>query len=374
MVTKKLKKSQKRETAIAATTSAVPSGTGQIFPPALLSDIRSLIENARSRVAVAVNSEIVRLYWSIGERIRKDILAFERAPYGEQIVHALSRRLSEDYGSGFGRTNLFYMIRCAEVFPDRRIVHALSEQLSWTHLRQIIYLEDPLQREFYTQMCRIERWSTRALQEKIQGMLYERTAISRKPGQLARQDLAALRDKDQVTPDLVFRDPYLLDFLGLKDAYSEKDLETAILRDLENFLLELGSDFTFVARQKRITIDNEDYYLDLLFFHRRLRRLLAVDLKIGRFRAADKGQMELYLRWLAKHERQAGEESPLGLILCADKSDEHVKLLELESSGIRVAQYMTELPPQEVLERRLHQALRAARERFKPAPEQSPEN
>jgi predicted nuclease of restriction endonuclease-like (RecB) superfamily len=316
---------------------------------------------------------MVRLYWSIGARIRKDVLGFERAAYGEQIVHALSGQLSEDYGSGFGRTNLFYMIRFAEVFPDSQIVHALSEQLSWTHLRQIIYLEDPLQREFYAEMCRIERWSTRTLQGKIQGMLYERTAISRKPGQLARKDLAALRDKDEVAPDLVFRDPYLLDFLGLKDAYSEKDLETAILRDLENFLLELGSDFTFVARQKRITVDNEDYYLDLLFFHRRLRRLLAVDLKIGRFRAADKGQMELYLRWLAKHERQTGEESPLGLILCADKSDEHVKLLELESSGIRVAQYMTELPPREVLERRLHQALRAARERFKPAPEQSPE-
>ena len=168
MVTKKLRKSENRDTAIAATTSTVPSSAGRIFPPALLSDIQSLIENARSRVAVAVNSEIVMLYWSIGERIRKDILAFERAAYGEQIVHALSR------------------------------------QLSWTHFRQIIYLEDPLQREFYTQMCRIERWSTRTLQEKIQGMLYERTAISRKPGQLARQELAALRDKDHVTPDLVF--------------------------------------------------------------------------------------------------------------------------------------------------------------------------
>ena len=372
MMTKKSRKQRKSETAIALKTGTVSSSAGHIFPPALLSDVRLLIEGARARAAVAVNSEMVRLYWSIGERIRKDILGFERAAYGEQIVHALSGQLSEDYGSGFGRTNLFYMIRFAEVFPDSQIVHALSEQLSWTHLRQIIYLEDPLQREFYAEMCRIERWSTRTLQDKIQGMLYERTAISRKPGQLARKDLAALRD-NVVAPDLVFRDPYLLDFLGLKDAYSEKDLETAILRDLENFLLELGSDFTFVARQKRITVDNEDYYLDLLFFHRRLRRLLAVDLKIGRFRAADKGQMELYLRWLAKHERQTGEESPLGLILCADKSDEHVKLLELESSGIRVAQYMTELPPREVLERRLHQALRAAREHFKPAPEQSPE-
>jgi predicted nuclease of restriction endonuclease-like (RecB) superfamily len=216
-------------------------------------------------------------------------------------------------------------------------------------------------------MCRIERWSTRTLQDKIQGMLYERTAISRKPDHLARKELDALRDEDRVSPDLVFRDPYLLDFLGLRDTYSEKDLETAILRDLEHFLLELGSDFSFVARQKRITVDNQDYYLDLLFFHRRLRRLLAVELKLGRFRAADKGQMELYLRWLEKHECQPGEESPLGLILCAGKSDEHVELLQLKKSGIRVAEYLTELPPREVLERRLHEALRAARERFKPA-------
>jgi hypothetical protein len=176
-----------------------------------------------------------------------------------------------------------------------------------------------------------------------------------------------------VSPDLIFRDPYLLDFLGLNDAYSEKDLEAAILRDLEHFLLELGSDFSFIGRQKRITVDNEDYYLDLLFFHRRLRRLLAIDLKLGRFRAADKGQMELYLRWLEKHERQPGEESPLGLILCAGKSDEHVELLQLEKSGIRVADYLTELPPREVLERRLHEALRTARERFIPAPDASSE-
>ena len=240
MMTKKSRKQEKSETAIALKTGTVSSSAGHIFPPALLSDVRLLIEGARARAAVAVNSEMVRLYWSIGARIRKDILGFERAAYGEQIVHALSGQLSEDYGSGFGRTNLFYMIRFAEVFPDSQIVHALSEQLSWTHLRQIIYLEDPLQREFYAEMCRIERWSTRTLQDKIQGMLYERTAISRKPGQLARKELAALRDKDQVTPDLVFRDPYLLDFLGLKDAYSEKDLETAILRDLETLSAGTG--------------------------------------------------------------------------------------------------------------------------------------
>lgn len=167
---------------------------------------------------------------SIGERIRRDILVSERAPYGEQIVDALSRQLSEEYGRGFSRPNLFHMIRFAEGFPDRKIVYALSRQLSWTHLRQIIYLDDPLQREFYTQMCRIEGWSTRTLQDKIQGLLYERTAISRKPRHLVWKELAPLRDEDRVSPDLIFRDPYLLDFLGLKDTYSEKDLEAAILR------------------------------------------------------------------------------------------------------------------------------------------------
>ena len=358
-------KKPKKKSALAIRTSmplATPSK--EILPPPLLRDIRLLIQDTRGRVATAVNSEMVTLYWSIGERIRRDIIVSERAPYGEQIVYALSGQLSEEYGRGFSRPNLFHMIRFAETFPDRKIVYSLSRQLSWTHLRQIIYLDDPLQREFYTQMCRIERWSTRTLQDKIQGMLYERTAISRKPGELARKELAALRDEDRVSPDLIFRDPYLLDFLGLKNAYSEKDLEAAILRDLEQFLLELGSDFSFVARQKRITVDSEDYYLDLLFYHRRLRRLLAVELKLGRFRAADKGQMELYLRWLEQHEKQPGEESPLGLILCAGKSEEHVELLQLERSGIRVAEYLTELPPRKALERRLHEALRVARERF----------
>jgi predicted nuclease of restriction endonuclease-like (RecB) superfamily len=229
---------------------------------------------------------------------------------------------------------------------------------------EIISLDTPLQREFYAEMCRVERWSLRTLRAKIQGMLYERTAISRKPGELARQELEALREEDRMTPDLVFRDPYLLDFLGLADTYSERDLEGAILRELERFLLEMGTDFAFVARQKRITVDQVDYYLDLLFYHRRLRRLVAIDLKLGRFRAADKGQMELYLRWLEQHDRQPGEETPLGLILCAGKSAEHVELLQLEASHIRVAEYLTELPPKKLLERKLRQAIATARSRL----------
>jgi predicted nuclease of restriction endonuclease-like (RecB) superfamily len=333
-------------------------------PPKLLGDIRALIEAARGQVARAVNSGLVMLYWQIGTRIRKEILGNRRAEYGRQIFYTLCRKLTQEYGPGYSMANLFHMVRFAEVFPAPEIVHTLCELLSWSHFRLIIYLKDPLQRDFYAEMCRLERWSVRTLQKKIAGMLFERTALSKKPAELARREVAALREQDQLTPDLVFRDPIYLDFLGLKDAYSEKDLESAILRELERFLIELGGDFAFVARQKRITIDQEDYYIDLLFYHRGMRRLVVIELKLDRFRAADKGQLELYLRWLDKHERRLGEESPLGLILCARKSPEHVELLELEKSGIRVAQYMTELPDRELLESKLHQAIQLARERL----------
>ncbi len=203
------------------------------------------------------------------------------------------------------------------------------------------------------------------LRHKVAHLLYERTALTKKPDEVIARDIAALRDEDRITPDLVFRDPYFLDFLGLTaGTYSEKDVEAAILRELEAFILELGTDFAFVARQKRISVDSVDYYLDLLFYHRRLRRLVTVELKIEKLRAADKGQMELYLRWLEKYEARPGEEPPLGLILCAGKSEEHVELLQLDASGIHVAQYLTELPPREVLERTLHDSIRRARERL----------
>lgn len=315
----------------------------------LIGDIRSLIETARHNVAVTVNAGLTTLYWQIGNRIRQDILKEKRAEYGREIVVTLSRQLAVEYGRGFSKRNLFNMIRFTEVFPDERIVHALSAQLTWTHFREIICLDNSLQRDFYAEMCRIERWSTRTLKSKIQGMLFERTAISKKPEELVKQEIAALREEDKLTPDLVFRDPYFLDFLGLKDTYSEKDLETAILREMEGFILELGAGFSFVARQKRVTIDDEDYYLDLLFFHRKLKRLIAIELKLGKFKAAYKGQMELYLRWLEKYEKESGEETPLGLILCAGKASEQIELLQLDKSGIRVAEYMTELPKRELL-------------------------
>ena len=310
----------------------------------------------------AVNSTLVLMYWQIGERIREDVLRNERAEYGQAIVQTLSAQLTEEFGSGFGRANLFAMVQFAEVYSSLEIVQTLSGQLSWSHFTEIIRLEDSLKRDFYAELCRLERWSVRTLRQKIDGLLFERTAVSKKPEKLIQQDLAALRDEDRLTPDLVFRDPYFLDFLGLAGAYQEKDIEQAILRELEAFILEMGTDFAFVARQKRITVDSEDYYLDLLFYHRRLHRLVAIDLKLGKFQAADKGQMELYLRWLETHEQCEGEDPPLGLILCADKSEEHVRLLRLDESGIRVAQYMTELPPRELLERKLHDAIQLARQ------------
>ena len=256
------------------------------------------------------------------------------------------------------------MVRFAELFPDKQIVNALRSQLSWTHFRELLSIEEQLKRDFYAEMCRVERWSTRTLQHKIGQLLFERTAVAKKPDDLIAKDITALREEDRLTPDMVFRDPYFLDFLGLSGFHVEKDVEEAILRELEAFILELGSDFAFVARQKRIVVDNEDYYLDLLFYHRRLRSLVAIELKLGKFHAADKGQMELYLRWLEKHEMHPGEETPIGLILCADKSEEHVELLRLEDSNIRVSRYLTELPSKELLEQKLHQAISLARERF----------
>jgi predicted nuclease of restriction endonuclease-like (RecB) superfamily len=330
----------------------------------LIADLRELIEATRTQVARAVNSAQVLLNWQIGHRLKIDVLGTKRAGYGERIVRTVAEGLAADYGRGFSEKNLRHMIRFVERFPDREIVSALSRQLGWTHFRALIYIDDPLKREFYAEMCRVERWSTRMLEKKIGSMLFERTALSRKPDELARRELAALRDEDRVSPDLIFRDPYLLDFLGLRDLYSERDLETAILRELESFILELGAGFAFVARQKRITVDNQDYYLDLLFYHRKLRRMVAVELKMGVFQAADKGQMELYLRWLERYEMEPGEEPPLGLILCADKSDEHVELLQLDKSGIRVAAYLTELPPKKLLERQLHESARRAKARI----------
>ncbi|MFN7947352.1 MAG: PDDEXK nuclease domain-containing protein [Blastocatellia bacterium] len=344
---------------VSATTQAKPDAVAR----QLLGDIRLLIDQTRERTAQAVNAGLVLLNWHIGQRIRKEILGEERAEYGRQIVASLAKHLTTEYGPGFSRQSLFHMIRFAEVFPDREIVSTLSRQLGWSHFLEIIYQKDDLKRDFYAEMCRIERWSVRTLRDKINGMLYERTALSGNTEELIRKELSALRQDDRMTPELVFRDPYLLDFLGLSGAYSEQDLEAAILRELEKFLIELGGDFAFVARQKRMTMDGKDFYLDLLFYHRGLRRLIAIELKLTPFLPEHTGQMDFYLRWLDRYERRAGEKAPLGLILCSGKGEDQIELLELGRRGIRVAEYLTELPSRELFATRLNEAVRLARER-----------
>ncbi len=332
----------------------------EIIKDNLANEIRQLIEQSRQNVAIAVNSELTLLYWKIGRKINVEVLKEKRAEYGKQIVATLWRQLSLEYGSSFSEKNLRRMMQFAETFPDEQIVSALMKQLSWSHIKLLIPIEDLIKREFYIEMCKLERWSVRVLQERIQSMLFERTAISKKPEQTIRNDLELLRNEQKMSPDLVFRDPYFLDFLGLKGTYSEKDLESAIIVEIQNFIIEFGSDFAFLGRQKRITIDNRDYYIDLIFYHRRLKCLVVIDLKIGEFEANYKGQMELYLRYLEKYEQLEGENTPIGLILCAGKNEEHIELLKLDKSNIRVADYYTVFPSKKLLQEKLHKAIELA--------------
>lgn len=333
--------------------------------PKLLRAISDLIEKAKKHVAQQVNSTLVMLHWEIGREIHQEVLKEERAEYGENVIKQLAQQLTSQYGQGFNARSLFRMVRFARLYPDKNLVSTLSTQLSWSHFVELTVLEDSLKRQFYTEICRLEHWSVRDLRKKLNSMLYERTAISHQPEVVVEKDLDQLQKNDALSEDLVFRDPYILDFLQLPSNFSEKELESAILDELCKFLQELGTDFCFIARQKRITIDNEDYYIDLLMYHRGLRRLIAIDLKLGKFKAGYKGQMELYLRWLDKYERRTNEEQPLGLILCAEKQHEHVELLELSKSGIHVAQYLTELPARNILEKKLHQAIKIAKKKMK---------
>lgn len=337
---------------------------GQASVDELLTDIRTVIERTRQQAITAVNASQTNMYWRIGQRIHIELLGGERAAYGAQIVATLSRQLVQEYGRGFAEKNLRRMVQFAQAFPDEQIVATLWRQLSWSHFRELLPLAKPFQRDFYAEMCRIESWSVRTLRERIDAMLYERTALSKQPDALIQQELATLRSKGEVAPKLVLKDPYLLDFLGLTDRFLERDLEDAILRELESFLLELGAGFSFVARQKRIQLDGDDFYIDLLFYNRKLKRLVVVELKQGNFKPEYKGQMELYLRWLAKFETEADENPPLGIILCAGKNNEQIELLELDASGIHVAEYLTVLPPPDVLHRKLHEAIETARARM----------
>ncbi|MEB3315317.1 MAG: PDDEXK nuclease domain-containing protein, partial [Candidatus Melainabacteria bacterium] len=276
--------------------------TGLLEDKVLFSDLKKIIDSSRENVARTINSEITLLYWKIGERINTEILQEKRAEYGQFIIKEIAQRLTLEYGNSFSEKNLRRMIQFSSIFPDFTIVSTLSRQLSWSHFTKLISIKESLKRDFYIEICQLEGWSVRQLKERIDSMLYERTAISKKPEKTIENDIRALKSEANLSADLVFRDPYFLDFLGLQNTYSEKDLESAIIAELQSFISELGSDFAFLARQKRISIDSRDYYIDLLFYHRRLKSLVVIDLKLGEFEAAYKGQMELYLRYLEKYE------------------------------------------------------------------------
>lgn len=330
----------------------------------LSQEVAALIRSAKQRAAAAINNEITLLYWQVGNRIRQEVLGGGRADYGKQVIATLATELTAQYGKGWSKRNLAQMVKFAEVFTDAHIVQTLSAQLSWSHFVILCAIDDPLKRDFYTSMAMQERWSTRTLDERIGALLFERTAISKKPDETIVAELTELRVSGQYNKNLLLKDPYILDFLELNDRYLEKDLEDAILRDIEQFLLELGAGFTFVARQKRIQIDNDDFYIDLLFYNRKLKRLVAIDLKLEKFKHSHKSQMELYLSWLKKYETEEGENPPLGIILCSSKKREQIELLEMEGSDIHVAEYLTRLIDVELLEQKLQHSIANAKQRL----------
>lgn len=319
----------------------------------LYNELSALIEQSKKQVAIVANSALTVLFWQVGKRINEEILNNERAEYAKAIVATLATQLESKYGRSFEERNLRRMIQFAEQFSDFEIVVPLARQLSWSHFLILIPLKSTESKLYYAQKSIEEHWGKRELRKQISRKAFERkeiadTQLSNYPADLQN----------------TFKDPYLLDFLNLKNTYLENDLERAILQELESFILELGKGFAFMERQKRMIIDGDDFYLDLLFYNRKLKRLVAIELKLGKFEAANKGQMELYLKWLNKYEKQEGENEPIGLILCAESNKEQVELLEMHKDGIMVAEYWTALPPKAELEAKIHQLLIEAKERI----------
>ncbi len=330
----------------------------------LTDKISVLIHSAKSGVLRAINTTMLHLYWQIGKTIQEELIKNDRAEYGKRIVTTVSSELVFAYGRGYGERNLWRMIAFYNAFPDADKIDYLWDKLSWSHIVEILKLKDELRREFYMTLCTNEGWSVRELSGRIDSMLFERTALSQKGEETIYDDLKKLRDDKEMSVELFLKDPYMLDFLGLNQVYNEQELESAILVELQQFILEFGNDFAFMARQKRITIDQEDYYIDLLFYHRKLKRLVVIELKLGKFKAEYKGQLELYLRWLDKYERQEGENQPIGLLLCSEKSDKMIELLELDKSGIHVASYLTDLLPIEQFKQKLMQSVVVAQKQL----------
>lgn len=319
----------------------------------LLNELSALIEQSKQKIAIVTNSTLTLLFWHVGKRINEEVLHNERAEYGKQIIKTISIELENKYGRNFNEKNIRRMMKFSQDFDDFNILPPLAAKLSWSHFIELFSLKSVEAKMYYAQKAIEEAWGKRTLREQIARKTYERQEI-------ANTQIIASQNEFFNT----FKDPYILDFLNLKNTYLEQDLEKAILQELESFILELGKGFAFMERQKRMIIDGDDFYLDLLFYHRKLKRLVAIELKLGKFEAAHKGQMELYLKWLSKYEKQEGENEPVGLILCAESNKEQVELLEMNKDGIMVAEYLTEMPSKQELEQKLHQLLIEAKERI----------
>jgi predicted nuclease of restriction endonuclease-like (RecB) superfamily len=325
----------------------------QIDENSLFTHISKIIEKRKSRAGMYANREVTLMFWEIGNYIRSTILDGERAEYGKRIVTTLSSQLVKKYGQTYDIHNIRRMIRFAEKFNNLRIVTKLSSQLSWSHFIEILPLETDKARIYYANDAITRNLGIRELRNQISRKAYERREIAN----------TQLKEASKV-PFNVFKDPYLLNTLSLKENFLEADLEKAILTELEVFILEFGHGFTFIERQKRMTMDGDDYTLDLLFYHRDLKRLIAIELKIGKFIPQYEGQMRFYLKWLNKYERRDDENEPIGIILCTKASRKQIELMELDKSGIAVAEYWTNLPPKEEFERKIKEILLEAQERL----------
>ncbi len=310
---------------------------------ALLADLRAIIASGRGRAATAVNAEIVATYWKMGERlVREEQQGAERAGYGEEVLERIGRILAAEHGRGFSYRSLANMRQFYLAYP---IVSALRTELTWTHYRALMRLDSAERRAFYERMAVTGRWSSRELDKQVTSMLYERVGLSRRPEELAASLPHPNRPVAPSEYGEAFRDPYVLDFLGLDGAFSERDLEAALVSHIERFLLELGHGFCFVGRQVRLPIGDKDYYVDLVFYHRFLRAPVLVDLKIGEITPADIAQMQLYLAWTRQHDHAEGEADPIGLILCGSKDSAVIELLLADPDSspdkrIKVAQYL----------------------------------
>lgn len=301
------------------------------------------------------------MFWQVGKYIISELKYENYSAYGKKILATLSQRLTAQFGKGYSYSALTRMMKVATVYQDEKMFAALSQTLTWGHFLELITIEDSTKRLFYQQMGIAEHWSTRQLRDKQDEMAYERSLIAAKPDDEIIKTLENINPQN-IEPDVILKNSYVLDFLGLNGFYSEDELEDAIAKQLEAFILELGQGFAFLERQRRFTIDGTDYYLDLLFYHRKLKCLVAIDLKLGKFKPQYKGQMELYLKYMQKYDMLPDENPPIGLLLCSEGNTEHIELLMLNEDNIKVAQYVTYLPDKQWFIDKLNRSILIAKE------------